>query len=150
MFDDSNLWCDDCEHSNSGECNQHGALIVVPDSPTISRARQSLPSILEIKRIRDSKQGLSVFSKENIKRRTRFGPLQAPLKSKSPLSSDRRSLAFKLFGTDKEAVWFNTEPGNEDFCNWMVFVSVASAAKEQNLAAFQYQSGIYFVTIKKS
>lgn len=91
---------------------------------------------------------MSVFSKENIKRRTRFGPLQAPLKSKSPLSSDRRSLAFKLFGTDKEAVWFNTEPGNEDFCNWMVFVSVASAAKEQNLAAFQYQSGIYFVTIK--
>ncbi|XP_049939552.1 zinc finger protein PLAG1-like [Schistocerca serialis cubense] len=147
MFDDSNLWCEDCEHSNTGECNQHGPLIIIPDSSIISRARQSLPSALELRRNRDTKHGISVFTRENIKRRTRFGPLQAPRKSRNPIR-DRRTLPFKLFLAGRDPQWFDTESGNEGQCNWMIFVAVARSAKEQNLAAFQYQSGIYFVTTK--
>ncbi|XP_066999202.2 uncharacterized protein [Anabrus simplex] len=149
MFDDSNLWCDDCQHSNTGECNKHGALLVVSDSRLVSRARQSLPSLLELKISRDSKQDLSVFCREKIKRRTRFGPLQAPKRTRAPSSTfGGRILPFKLFRPGKEPIWLNTEERNEDQSNWMVFVAAARSPKEQNLIAFQYKAGIYFVTIK--
>ncbi|GLH04801.1 PR domain zinc finger protein 15, partial [Gryllus bimaculatus] len=163
MFDDSNLWCDDCGNSNSGECNKHGVLHVVSDLPFVSRARQTLPSILELKSPTDSEEGLLVFSRAWIQRRTRFGPLQAPTRKQRPSFSlqieqltQRPTLPFKLFrssasgvGKELSALWLNAdESRNEELSNWMVFVAVARTAKEQNLVAFQYQSGIYFVTIK--
>jgi hypothetical protein len=102
-----------------------------------------------------------VFSKEFIKRRTRFGPLQAPQKKGRAYSSSSNiatsttagRLEFRLFKGDRAnyrgpVVCLNTEPGNEDFCNWMVLVAPARDHHQQNLAAFQYNAAVYFVTIK--
>jgi hypothetical protein len=105
--------------------------------------------------------GLSVFSKEFIKRRTRFGPLQAPRKkgyaygsgSNVAASATAGRLEFHLFkggsASDRRAVvCLNTAIGNEDSCNWMVLVAPARNHHQQNLVAFQYNAAIYFVTIK--
>ncbi|KDR22275.1 hypothetical protein L798_02381 [Zootermopsis nevadensis] len=159
MFDDSNLWCNDCEHGIAGECNRHGALHIVSDSPVLSRAQQSLPTVLEFRQSGDKTQGLSVFSKEFIKHRTRFGPLQAPKKkgracrssSNIDTSTTAGRLEFRLFKGDRDrgpVVCLNTVPGNEDFCNWMVLVAPARDHQQQNLVAFQYNAAIYFVTTK--
>lgn len=104
-----------------------------------------------------------MFSKEFIKHRTRFGPLQAP-REKS--HADRRSsniarsttagrLEFCLFKgsrtTDRvPVICLNTALGNEDSCNWMVLVAPARNHDQQNLVAFQYNAAIYFVTTKVS
>jgi hypothetical protein len=102
-----------------------------------------------------------VFSKEFIKRRTRFGPLRAPRK-KGRACSSRSNIAtsttagrleFCLFkgvraSYRRPVVRLNTAPGNEDFCNWMVLVAPARDHYQQNLVAFQYNAAIYFVTTK--
>jgi len=49
--------CDDCQQSNAGECNWHGALHIVSDSPVLSRAQQSLPTVLEFRQSGDKTQG---------------------------------------------------------------------------------------------
>lgn len=102
-----------------------------------------------------------MFSKEFIKRRTRFGPLQAPRKKGHAYSSASNiagsatagRLEFRLFkggrASDKgPVVCLNTALGNEDYCNWMVLVAPARDHHQQNLVAFQYNAAIYFVTIK--
>jgi hypothetical protein len=105
--------------------------------------------------------GLSVFSKEFIKRRTRFGPLQAPRKKDCAYSSASNiatratagRLEFHLFKGGRTSdrgpvICLNTALGNEDSCNWMVLVAPARDHRQQNLVAFQYNAAIYFVTIK--
>jgi hypothetical protein len=103
--------------------------------------------------------GLTVFSKEFIKRRTRFGPLQAPRKKDCAYSSASNiatsatagRLEFHLFkgASDRgPVICLNTALGNEDSCNWMVLVAPARDHNQQNLVAFQYNAAIYFVTIK--
>lgn len=100
-----------------------------------------------------------MFSKEFIKHRTRFGPLQAPKKkgracrssSNIDTSTTAGRLEFRLFKGDRDrgpVVCLNTVPGNEDFCNWMVLVAPARDHQQQNLVAFQYNAAIYFVTTK--
>lgn len=49
--------CDDCQQSIAGECNRHGALHIVSDSPVLSRARQSLPTVLEFRQSGEKTQG---------------------------------------------------------------------------------------------
>jgi hypothetical protein len=104
-----------------------------------------------------------VFSKEFIKHRTRFGPLQAPRK-KSHADRSRSNIArstttgrlefclFKGSGTTDRVpvICLNTALGNEDSCNWMVLVAPARDHDQQNLVAFQYNAAIYFVTTKVS
>lgn len=85
-----------------------------------------------------------MYAKEGIKKRTRFGPLQAR-KGKLSSASEGR-LQFKLFLEGKDPVCLDTN--DEEYCNWMVFVQAARETQEQNLVAFQYQSDIYFVTTK--
>ncbi|XP_071448002.1 PR domain zinc finger protein 10-like [Hetaerina americana] len=159
MFDDSNLWCEDCEHSNAGECNQHGPLLVVQDNVVQSRARQSLPHMLCIgpptsesgadnQPIRDS-DGPSVFSRELVRRRTRFGPLQAKELGSNPSQTTTiGSLEFGLFLEGREPVFLGRGENWEEYCNWMAMVRPARNAEEQNLVAFQYHAGIYFVTTR--
>ena len=37
---------------------------------------------------------------------------------------------------------------NQNACNWMMFVRCARSLDEQNLAAYQHNGKVYFVTIK--
>jgi hypothetical protein len=59
LHDEFITGCDDCEQSNAGECNSHGALHIVSDSPVLSRAQQSLPTILEFRHNEDETRGKS-------------------------------------------------------------------------------------------
>ncbi|XP_046385744.1 PR domain zinc finger protein 10-like isoform X2 [Ischnura elegans] len=153
-------WCEDCEHSNAGECNQHGPLLVVQDNVVQSRARQSLPHMLCIgpptgeggavsSRYMGDAEGPSVFARELVRRRTRFGPLQAKeLDSHPSGNAFGSSLEFGLFLEGQEPIFIGRTENWEEYCNWMAMVRPARNAEEQNLVAFQYHAGIYFVTIK--
>lgn len=57
LHDEFITGCDDCEQSNAGECNHHGALHIVSDSPVLSRAQQSLPTVLEFRNSEDKTRG---------------------------------------------------------------------------------------------
>jgi hypothetical protein len=60
LYDEFIAGCDDCEQSNAGECNRHGALHIVSDSPVLSRAQQSLPTVLEFRQSGDITQGNNI------------------------------------------------------------------------------------------
>lgn len=66
--------CIDCMRCHGPECPQHGQAIFIKDTPTLSRAVASLPTSLFLQTIDGHRQ---VVAKENIARRTLFGPLEA-------------------------------------------------------------------------
>ncbi|KAG8221988.1 hypothetical protein J437_LFUL003368 [Ladona fulva] len=93
--------------------------------------------------------GPSVFAREFVRRRTRFGPLQAKELGSQPSEVPYPGgLEFGLFLEGREPVYMGRGENWEDHCNWMAMVHPARTAEEQNLVAFQYHSGIYFVTTR--
>nr|CAD7438812.1 unnamed protein product [Timema bartmani] len=148
-YDSFKAGCNDCESWNEGECNQHGPLVVVPDSPTLTKARQSLPLLLQLKRDPSADRGVSVFARKLVCRRTLFGPLLAPRKTSRHIPLIRGKLEFKVFRNAGLPVALNIQTSDERHCNWMVFVQAALTSDHQNLVAFQYRAGIYFVSIKE-
>ncbi|XP_052776985.1 PR domain zinc finger protein 10-like [Mya arenaria] len=82
------LWCDNCERSHEGLCHKLGALHKVQDSIIPSRARLTLPQSLTLKSIKENgvvRQG--VFAKKTVPVRSLFGPLDAPVISKTKVAS---------------------------------------------------------------
>lgn len=145
-FNPHNLWCEECNGSNSSECLKHGPLHPVPNRPVLSKARASIPVVLYIDRFLGG-----VFAKRRIPKRTQFGPLEGPLVPQSNLQDNYIHLRLCLLDTEKEAekssdMWFDLS--DEDSCNWMMFVRPARNHLEQNLVAYQYGSEIFYTTIK--
>lgn len=109
-----------------------------------TRARLSLPDILEIKKLAD--ESSSVFSKSLVEVGTEFGPFIA---KRNLTLNPSSNFPIKLFidnESDLSEYFLDTTDENE--CCWMMFVSPASDVEEQNLICYQDGEDIYFGSIK--
>uniref|UniRef100_A0A8C7ICW7 PR domain zinc finger protein 10 n=1 Tax=Oncorhynchus kisutch TaxID=8019 RepID=A0A8C7ICW7_ONCKI len=147
-FTPHNLWCEECNISNTSVCVKHGALHPIPNRPVVSRARASLPLVLYIDRFLGG-----VFSKRRIPKRTQFGPVEGPLVRQGQLHDHYIHLKVKLSFCNSppdmeksDDMWVDLS--DEDICNWLMFVRPAQNHLEQNLVAYQYGSEIFYTTIK--
>uniref|UniRef100_A0A8C9PZS8 PR/SET domain 15 n=1 Tax=Spermophilus dauricus TaxID=99837 RepID=A0A8C9PZS8_SPEDA len=133
------IWCEDCSQYHDSECPELGPVVMVKDSFVLSRARSSLPSNLEIRRLEDGAEG--VFAVTQLVKRTQFGPFESRRVAKWEKES---AFPLKVFQQDGHPVCFDTS--NEDDCNWMMLVRPAVEPGHQNLTAFQHGSDVYFTT----
>ncbi|KAM5281000.1 PR domain zinc finger protein 15 isoform 2-T2 [Ctenodactylus gundi] len=133
------IWCEDCSQYHDSECPELGPVVMVKDSFVLSRARSSLPSNLEIRRLDDGAEG--VFAVTQLVKRTQFGPFESRRVAKWEKES---AFPLKVFQKDGHPVCFDTS--NEDDCNWMMLVRPAAEPAHQNLTAFQHGSDVYFTT----
>uniref|UniRef100_A0A8C0XQM6 PR domain zinc finger protein 15 n=1 Tax=Castor canadensis TaxID=51338 RepID=A0A8C0XQM6_CASCN len=133
------LWCEDCSQYHDSECPELGPVVMVKDSFVLSRARSSLPSNLEIRRLEDGAEG--VFAVTQLVKRTQFGPFESRRVAKWEKES---AFPLKVFQKDGHPVCFDTS--NEDDCNWMMLVRPALEPGHQNLTAYQHGSDVYFTT----
>ncbi|XP_057553375.1 PR domain zinc finger protein 15 isoform X3 [Hippopotamus amphibius kiboko] len=133
------IWCEDCSQYHDSECPELGPVVMVKDSFVLSRARSSLPSNLEIRRLEDGAEG--VFAVTQLVKRTQFGPFESRRVAKWEKES---AFPLKVFQKDGHPVCFDTS--NEDDCNWMMLVRPAAEPSHQNLTAFQHGSDVYFTT----
>ncbi|XP_043927885.1 PR domain zinc finger protein 15 [Protopterus annectens] len=134
-------WCDDCGQYHDSECPELGPVLTIKDTFVLSRARSSLPSSLEIRRMEDGSEGVFVLTQ--LVRRTQFGPLEA--KRVSRLANEP-TFPLKVFQKEGSAIYFDTS--NEEDCNWMILVRPAIDYQHQNLTAFQHDNDVYFTTSK--
>ncbi|XP_054983656.1 PR domain zinc finger protein 15 isoform X2 [Sorex araneus] len=135
------VWCEDCSQYHDSECPELGPVVMVKDSFVLSRARSSLPSNLEIRRLEDGAEG--VFAVTQLVKRTQFGPFESRRVAKWEKES---AFPLKVFQKDGHPVCFDTS--NEDDCNWMMLVRPAAGAEHQNLTAYQRGSDVYFTTLR--
>ncbi|KAK0055437.1 PR domain zinc finger protein 10 [Biomphalaria pfeifferi] len=147
----TDTWCEECGVSNIGECLIHGGnMIRAHDTAPPPKAYLSLPKILAIKRAKsfdicslEARKG--VFAKKTIKIRTLFGPLEAVVTQTKPRLS-YGALEFEIHRQTGERLYLDTSDKYK--CNWMIFVRPASKFSQQNLAAFENNGQIFFVTCK--
>ncbi|KAB0403510.1 hypothetical protein E2I00_002452, partial [Balaenoptera physalus] len=112
------IWCEDCSQYHDSECPELGPVVMVKDSFVLSRARSSLPSNLEIRRLEDGAEG--VFAVTQLVKRTQFGPFESrrvakwEKESAFPLKPGHQNLTAFQHGSD---VYFTTSrdipPGTE-------------------------------------
>uniref|UniRef100_A0A8C5KTC6 PR domain containing 15 n=1 Tax=Jaculus jaculus TaxID=51337 RepID=A0A8C5KTC6_JACJA len=133
------IWCEDCSQYHDSECPELGPVVMVKDSFVLSRARSSLPSNLEIRRLDDGAEG--VFAVTQLVKRTQFGPFESRRVAKWEKES---AFPLKVFQKGGHPVCFDTS--NEDDCNWMMLVRPALEPGHQNLTAYQHGSDVYFTT----
>uniref|UniRef100_A0A8I3QXL6 PR domain zinc finger protein 15 n=2 Tax=Canis lupus TaxID=9612 RepID=A0A8I3QXL6_CANLF len=133
------IWCEDCSQYHDSECPELGPVVMVKDSFVLSRARSSLPSNLEIRRLEDGAEG--VFAVTQLVKRTQFGPFESRRVAKWEKES---AFPLKVFQKDGHPVCFDTS--NEDDCNWMMLVRPAVGPEHQNLTAYQHGNDVYFTT----
>ncbi|KAK4305763.1 hypothetical protein Pmani_022354 [Petrolisthes manimaculis] len=150
MTHDFRLWCEDCQKSHEGDCEEHGPLRRVADTEVSTRARRSLPHILEL---RDSDDHTGVYTKKLLSKRLQFGPLQAEkvLAGSQQVATEeeineRFGVVFKVVQREGDYILLDTQ--QEEHSNWMIFVRPAEKKAEQNLVAYQYLGEIFFATIK--
>uniref|UniRef100_A0A2C9K7P3 PR domain zinc finger protein 10 n=1 Tax=Biomphalaria glabrata TaxID=6526 RepID=A0A2C9K7P3_BIOGL len=147
----TDTWCEECGVSNIGECLIHGGkMIRAHDTAPPPKAYLSLPKILAIKRAKsfdicslEARKG--VFAKKTIKIRTLFGPLEAVVTQTKPRLS-YGALEFEIHRQTGERLYLDTSDKYK--CNWMIFVRPACKFSQQNLAAFENNGQIFFVTCK--
>uniref|UniRef100_A0A6A7G8K7 Protein sister of odd and bowel-like n=2 Tax=Hirondellea gigas TaxID=1518452 RepID=A0A6A7G8K7_9CRUS len=152
MPHDLQLWCEDCQVGYEGDCVRHGPLTRVRDTEVDTRARRSIPTILQL---RDQQDFTGVYARQQLSKRLQFGPLQA---IKVLDGSDKAKEAEQQI-TQKGGlvVWVSEASGDrylldtrqEERTNWMCFVRAAQHRAQQNVVAFQYRGQIFFVTIKE-
>ncbi|GFN98468.1 Zinc finger protein plag1 [Plakobranchus ocellatus] len=142
------VYCEECGVENIGECFIHGGnLTIALDNELPSRAFLSLPKLLALKPVKDDKniKATGVFAKKLIKARTLFGPLEAGV-----CCPDQKH---QCAGIDyqlktPEGHFLILDTSDENNCNWMIFVRPAYTFSQQNVAAFQRDEHIFFVTCK--
>ncbi|KAH1024532.1 PR domain zinc finger protein 15 isoform X1 [Dendroctonus ponderosae] len=116
----------------------------VPDREVPSRAKQSLPDILEIRKLAD--ESYSIFSKVMLEAGTEFGPFVA---KKTLTLHPFAVFPIKVFHeneSDLSEYYLDTVEEND--CCWMMFVKPASDVEEQNLICYQENEDIFFGTIR--
>lgn len=133
---------DDRDPIDEEEFLRQGAVQSIADKPIISRARASLPQLLQIFKVEDDEIG--VFAKRIISKRTQFGPLEGRLVDRHELPAGH--MIWKVKRDSKD---MHMDCSDEYESNWMSFIRPATCYSEQNLIAFQLNRGeIYFATIK--
>uniref|UniRef100_A0A0C9QDN1 ZNF71_1 protein n=1 Tax=Fopius arisanus TaxID=64838 RepID=A0A0C9QDN1_9HYME len=135
--------CNICGRSHgTHECPFLLDLQYVPDTPMLSKARQTLPPGLEITKMADGT--ISILTKREFLRGTTFGPFEAKRNwTMNPVTN----FPIRIFGTSP-AETYHLDYSNEDNSNWMCFIAPASCAKEQNLICYQVKSNIFYTAMR--
>uniref|UniRef100_A0A4W4E0M9 SET domain-containing protein n=1 Tax=Electrophorus electricus TaxID=8005 RepID=A0A4W4E0M9_ELEEL len=137
--------CEECRSFFIEKCEVHGPPHIIPDTPVpvgvTDRARQTLPSGLEIQKSSIHDAGLGVFNKgQTVPVGAHFGPYQGELIDKEEaMNSGYSWVIFKSKHCDEYI-----DAKRETHSNWMRYVNCARNDEEQNLVAFQYRGGILY------
>ncbi|XP_077576423.1 PR domain zinc finger protein 1a [Stigmatopora nigra] len=111
------------------------------------RARASLPRNLMFKHAADSNEVVGVCSREYIPKGTRFGPLVGQIYTAQNVPKDADRKYFWRIYADGDFRHF-VDGLDEGRSNWMRYVNPARTAAEQNAAACQVGSQVYFYTVR--
>ncbi|XP_064652574.1 PR domain zinc finger protein 15-like [Lineus longissimus] len=111
---------------------------------TISRARLSLPSNLDI--VEQLNGCIRVISKAVIAAKTRFGPLEA--KRTTQELDIPNGFMLRVFGRGN-ACTVSLDTSNEDECNWLCLVQTARSQVEQNCMVFQIGADLFYNTTRE-
>ncbi|XP_026872832.2 PR domain zinc finger protein 1a isoform X1 [Electrophorus electricus] len=117
------------------------------DPLPLSRAQASLPRNLAFRHSPESKEVISVVSREYIPKGTRFGPLVGESYTTETVPKDANRKYFWRIYAEGELHHF-VDGLDEEKSNWMRYVNPARSQDEQNLAACQNGMSIYFYTVK--
>lgn len=123
----------------------------VKDLPTLpgctNKAENSLPRSLELRPSKALHNAIGVWSTEIIPRGTRYGPLEGETYLKDDVPSNVNRKYFWRVYKDNE-LYHYIDAFDVSKSNWMRYVNPAYSSEAQNLIAYQYDSKIYFYTIR--
>ncbi|KAG8444714.1 hypothetical protein GDO86_009762 [Hymenochirus boettgeri] len=117
------------------------------DGTNMAQAQTSLPRNLLFKHAPGCKEVIGVISKEYIPKGTRFGPFVGDIYTNDTVPKNANRKYFWRIYSNGEFHHF-VDGYNEEKSNWMRYVNPAHSLQEQNLAACQNGTNIYFYTIK--
>ncbi|CDQ84154.1 unnamed protein product [Oncorhynchus mykiss] len=117
------------------------------ESKGLTRAEASLPRNLAFKQLADSKEVIGVASREYIPKGTRFGPLVGQSYTADSVPKDANRKYFWRIYSEGDFHHF-VDGLDEERSNWMRYVNPIHSAGEQNLAACQNGTNIYFYTVR--
>ncbi|CAD5113201.1 DgyrCDS2388 [Dimorphilus gyrociliatus] len=135
------FWCQDCSKYYDEECLIHN-ILSVPDKPVDSKARATCPAQLCIGKI-DGQEGVGLFAKKKILKRTRFGPFEAEYERES----DGQGFILPIEDSETKNIVY-IQATDESICNWMMFVRPATDHRHQNLMAYQHGGHIYYNALR--
>ncbi|XP_062854063.1 histone-lysine N-methyltransferase PRDM9-like isoform X2 [Trichomycterus rosablanca] len=143
--DDDYLYCEDCKSFYVNSCEVHGPALFIPDTTVpmgvADRARQTLPSGLEIQMSGIPNAGLGVFNQgEAIPLGVHFGPYQGDMVDREEAMNSEYS--WVIFRSNQCEEYIDAR--RETHANWMRYVSCARNDEEHNLVALQYQGMILY------
>ncbi|XP_038077825.1 PR domain zinc finger protein 1-like isoform X1 [Patiria miniata] len=143
--DDTNSWLDLEEAEYQTKC-----IYVVNDKPCQGepdecRAAASLPA--NLKYVERDGQIVGVVARDYIPQGTRFGPLigQIYREEEVPREANRKYF-WRIYKAQKFIHYIDGFDPHKS--NWMRHVNPANSACDQNLVACQYDTDIYFYTVK--
>ncbi|KAK6489378.1 PR domain zinc finger protein 1a [Huso huso] len=117
------------------------------DGGNCVKAEASLPRNLMFKHAPNPKEVIGVLSREYIPKGTRFGPLVGEAYTVDTVPKNANRKYFWRIYSNGEFHHF-IDGFNEEKSNWMRYVNPAHSQQEQNLAACQNGTNIYFYTVK--
>ncbi|XP_050393939.1 uncharacterized protein LOC126811921 isoform X2 [Patella vulgata] len=145
-------YCVECAHTHYSPCKHHTCdYLNITDTPVLSRARQSLPSCLQLQfsKITGHFNDAGVITTTSISVMTQFGPLIGKSVRDSTDKDVHIFKHWKIFYTlDNEYQCDVLDISDEHYSNWLMFVKPARSSTEQNLVAYQCNDSIMFVTCK--
>ncbi|KAG7176937.1 PR domain zinc finger protein 15-like, partial [Homarus americanus] len=143
--------CEDCQKSHEGDCEEHGPLKKVADTEVSTRARRSIPHILQLKE-EDTHTG--VYARELLHKRWQFGPLQAErvLAGSQQVAveeeiKERFGIVFKI--TQEEGDYLLLDTQQEERSNWMIFVRPAEESRTE-FGGIPIQRGYLFCNYQRN
>ncbi|KAB0797969.1 hypothetical protein PPYR_08962 [Photinus pyralis] len=116
----------------------------IPDKVALTRARATLPEVVNIRTMADGTY--AICANTFIGKGTQLGPLEArTLLTLNPIIT----FPLKLFSTNEEDLsGYYLDTADEYCCNWIIFISPAQHAEEQNVICFQHKSEIIYMCLK--
>ncbi|KAF5881725.1 histone-lysine N-methyltransferase PRDM9-like, partial [Clarias magur] len=139
------LYCEICKSFFFNKCEVHGSPLFIPDTSVpmgvSDRARQTLPTGLEIQESSIPDAGLGVFNKgETVPVGAHFGPYQGELVDREEAMNSEYAWVICWNRQCEEFI----DAKREIHANWLRYVNCAHNDKEQNLVAFQYRGQILY------
>ncbi|KAF4085648.1 hypothetical protein AMELA_G00097830 [Ameiurus melas] len=138
-------YCEGCRSFFINKCEVHGPALFIPDIAVplgvADRARQTLPSGLEIRKSSIPDAGLGVFNNsDTIPVGAHFGPYQGDMVDREEAMNS--SYSWVIHKSEQSEKYIDAT--SELHSNWMRYVNCARNNEEQNLVVFQYRGGILY------
>ncbi|XP_048871367.1 histone-lysine N-methyltransferase PRDM9 isoform X2 [Brienomyrus brachyistius] len=143
--EDDQIYCVECRSFYTNQCETHGPLSFIHDSPTPmgvpQRALLTLPLGLVIGRSTIPEAGLGVFNQgQTLPAGTHFGPYEGDVTSREEATESGYSWVIC-----RKKNHFEYIDGTRDtHSNWMRYVNCARNEDEQNLVAFQHRGRVLY------